>query len=79
MGATGGAPGFPVFTDPIEQGAFKTDIVAQTFRLDPLVAENLLPFGEELLVKARLLYEIPGRFGRFGRRVGHGYHGEGFG
>lgn len=40
------------------------------------MAENLLPFGEKLLVKAGLLYEIPGRFGRLGRSVGHGYHGE---
>ena len=73
----GGAPGFAVFADPIQQGAFKPDVVSQALRFDPFMAENLLPFGEKLLVKAGLLYEIPGRFGRLGRGVGHGYHGEG--
>jgi hypothetical protein len=64
-----------MFTNPVEQGAFETDVVTEAFGLDPLMAKNLFPFGEELLVKARLLYEIPGLFGRFGRSIGHGYHG----
>ena len=76
LGATRRTPRFAVFTNPVEKGAFESDIVTEALGLDPLVAKNLLPFGEELLVKARLLYEIPGRFGRFGRSIGHSYHGD---
>jgi len=65
-----------VFANPVEEGALETDVMAEALGLDPFVAKDFFPFGEELLVKARLLYEIPGRFGRFGRSIGHGYHGE---
>jgi len=40
-----------VFDDPIREGALKTDIVARLLGLDPLVLENLLPFGLKLAVK----------------------------
>jgi len=65
-----------VFTDPIQERSFESDIVSEPLGFDPLVSENLLPLREEFLVKAGLLYEVPGRFGRFKGGVGHGYHGE---
>ncbi len=77
--ATGGAPGFAMLANPVEQGAFETDVMAEAFGLDPFVAEDLFPLSEEFLIKTGLLYEVPGRFGRFEGSVGHGYHGDGLG
>ncbi|MGC4074367.1 MAG: hypothetical protein QM760_18020 [Nibricoccus sp.] len=67
-----------MFANPVQQSALKADIMTEALGLDPLVAKDLLPLGKELLVKARLLYEIPGRFGGFGRSIGHSYHGDVF-
>ncbi len=55
-----------MFADPIEQGAFEADIVAQAFGFNPFVTEDLLSFGEKLLVKTGLLYEVARGFGRMG-------------
>jgi hypothetical protein len=68
-----------VLTDPVEKRALEADVVTESLRLYPFVAKDLLPLGEKLLIKARLLYEVPGRFGRLGGSIGHGYHGEGLG
>jgi hypothetical protein len=58
LGTTGGAPGFAVFSDPIEQGAFEAYVMTEAFGLDPLVSQDFLPLSEELLVKAGLLYKV---------------------
>jgi hypothetical protein len=58
LGATSGAPGFAVLSDPIEQSAFEADVMAETLGLDPLMSQDLLPLREELLVKAGLLYKV---------------------
>jgi hypothetical protein len=39
------APGRPVFQGPIKQGAFKTDVAASFFALDPFVTKDLFAFG----------------------------------
>jgi hypothetical protein len=77
LGAAGGAPSLAMLADPIEKRALEADVVAETFGLDPFMAKDLLPLGEKLLVKAGLLYEVPGGFRRLGGSVGHGYHGKG--
>ncbi|MDO8540906.1 MAG: hypothetical protein Q7S40_10765 [Opitutaceae bacterium] len=33
----GGPPAFAMLPNPIEQGAFETDVIPQTLRLEPLV------------------------------------------
>ena len=38
-------PSRPVFQNPIEQGAFKTYVVANPLALDPFVTKDLLAFG----------------------------------
>jgi hypothetical protein len=38
-------PSRPVFHNPIEQGTFKTYIVANLLALDPFVTKDLLAFG----------------------------------
>ena len=48
-----------MLANPIEQGAFETDVVAQSFRLEPLVLQDFFPFGQELLVEAGLFNELP--------------------
>src|SRR3954466_15578425 len=47
----------PVFYDPVEQGLFKADVFAGLFAFDPLVLQNFFAFGQELLVKRRVLHE----------------------
>ena len=58
LGPVSGAPAVAVLADPVQQGALKTDVVAKTFRLNPLVLQDLLPLGEEFLVQAGLFDEI---------------------
>ena len=41
------APGRSVFQDPINQGAFKTDVVTSFLALDPFVRKDLLAFGAQ--------------------------------
>jgi len=77
LGTPGGAPGLAMLADPVEKRAFEADIVTEALGFYPLMAKDFLPFGEKLLVKARLLYEVPGGFRRLGGSVGHGYHGKG--
>ena len=40
---------------PVRQGAVKSDVVPGFFRLDPLVPQDFVPFGEEILVQGRVL------------------------
>ena len=66
-----------MFTNPVEQGAFETDIVAEPFRLDPFVPEDFLPFRQEFLIETRLLHEFTGRTVGLVRTGGmHGDHGK---
>ena len=44
--------------DPIEQRPFKTNVVADFLALQPLMAEDLLTLGQELLVQQGLPYEF---------------------
>jgi hypothetical protein len=53
--AARGAPAVAVLADPVEQGAFETDVVAEPLGLEPLVLQDLLPLGQEFLVEAGLL------------------------
>jgi hypothetical protein len=55
------APAFAMLTDPIEQCALEPDIVAESFGLEPLVFQDLFPFGEEFLIQTGLFYELPRR------------------
>lgn len=61
-----------MLADPIEQGAFETDVVAEPLGLDPLVLQDLLPLGEKFLVEVRLFDELLAAFGLAGDRCGHG-------
>ena len=47
----GFAPRSTVFDDPIRQSPLETDVVAGLFRLNPLVAENLLPLRLKFTIK----------------------------
>jgi hypothetical protein len=38
-------PTGPVFHDPIQQGAFKSDVTAGFLTLNPFVPQDFLPFG----------------------------------
>ena len=62
--APGGAPALAVLANPVEQCTFEPDIISQPLRLEPLVLQDLFPFGEELLIKAGLFHKLPG-----GRRL----------
>jgi len=55
---TSRTPTFAVFANPIEQRAFKSNIVAQALGFEPLVLQNFLPLGEELLIQVGLLDEL---------------------
>jgi hypothetical protein len=66
-----------VFANPVEEGALEAYVMAESFGLQPLVLQDFLTLGEELLVEARLLHEFPGRL--FGLRVTgrmHSDHGD---
>ncbi len=52
------SPSRTVLHNPIKQSAFETDIVTGLLALNPLVPKNFLPFGQKLLVKNGVLYEI---------------------
>lgn len=56
-----------MFHDPVEESFFKSDIVAGLLTLDPLVTEDLFPFGEKFLVEQGLA----NKFGRFISRRAH--------
>src|SRR6266550_3827822 len=52
------APLGAVFDNPIGQRAFKADVVANFFGLNPLVLENLLPLGLKLAIETGILHKI---------------------
>ena len=47
----GAAPSGAMVGDPVDQGGVEADVITDLFREQPLVAEDLLPFREILLVK----------------------------
>jgi hypothetical protein len=57
-GLTGFAPLGAVFDDPVREGAFKPDVMAGLFRLDPLVPEDFLAFRLEFAVERGVLEQI---------------------
>lgn len=59
--SSGGAPALAMFSNPIEQGPFETDIVTETFGFQPLVFQDLFSFGEKFLIQAGLFHELAGR------------------
>jgi hypothetical protein len=46
-----------MFHDPIEQGFFKADVFASFFAFDPLMLQDFLTLGDELLVEHGVLNE----------------------
>ena len=49
-------PDRAVFDDPIDQGAFKADVVASFLALDPFMPQDLVAFSQELLIEHRVLH-----------------------
>lgn len=47
-----------MFYDPIEQRLFETNVVTGLFTFDPLVTEDFLTLGEELLIKQGFSDEV---------------------
>ena len=45
------SPSRTMFFYPIQEGAFKTDVAADLFAFDVLMPQDLVAFGQELLVK----------------------------
>jgi hypothetical protein len=62
-----------VFHNPIEKSSLKSDIVTDLFALNPFVAQYLLAFGQELLIKHRILDQIRGIFLRGFHEVLHDF------
>ena len=56
-----GSPALAMFSYPIEQRSFETDIVTETFGFQPFVFQDLFSFGEEFLIQAGLFHELAGR------------------
>ena len=59
--STGGSPALAVLANPVEQRAFKADVVAEPFRFYPLVLQDFLTFGEKFLIQAGLFHKLAGR------------------
>lgn len=49
--ATSGSPLLPMLADPVEKSLFKANIGTDLLGFDPLMAQDFIPFGEELFVK----------------------------
>jgi len=62
-----------MFHNPIEERSFESDIVTDFFALNPFVAQDLLAFGQELLIKHRILDQICGIFLRGFHEVLHDF------
>ena len=52
------APLGAMLNDPVRQGPLEADVMSGFFRLDPLVLENLLPFGLELTIKIGVFHQV---------------------
>src|SRR5437762_712667 len=52
------APFGPMFDDPIGEGTLEAYIVAEFLGFDPLMLEDLFPFGLELAVQRRVPHQI---------------------
>jgi hypothetical protein len=61
-----------MFANPIEEGAFETDVIPLFLGLNPLVSKNFFTFGQKLLVEGRTLGKSLLRSGFWGRG-GHIY------
>lgn len=61
MLATRGAPTFAMLANPVQERSFKTDVVAEAFRLQPFVLQDLFAFGEKFLIQTGLFHELAGR------------------
>ncbi len=44
--------------DPIEQRSLKPNIVPNLFAFNPLMAKDLFPFRQKLLVQGRIFYQF---------------------
>lgn len=62
MGALGLLSGFApfstVFEDPVGEGVFEADIVADFFRLQPFMPQDFLPLGLEFAVQRGVPYQV---------------------
>src|SRR5436190_18825369 len=67
-----GAPLGAMFDNPVKKRLLETDIVARLFALNPLMPEDFLPLGKELLIEERLLNEVCGFFGGIAHSSTHG-------
>lgn len=56
---TCGAPALAMLANPIEQCAFKADVVTEPLRFEPFVLQDLFAFGEEFLIQTGLFHELP--------------------
>src|ERR1700722_17336169 len=54
------APSRPVFYNPINQGTFKTYVVASFLAFNPFVTKDLSAFGQKFFIKGRIAYPFCG-------------------
>ncbi|MDB6173633.1 MAG: hypothetical protein JWL59_2944 [Chthoniobacteraceae bacterium] len=47
-----------MFDNPVQQRLLKADVVPRFFALDPFVAKDLFPLGEELLIEQGFLDQV---------------------
>ena len=52
------APCGTVLDDPVEQGAFVTDVCATLLAFEPFVPQDFLALGEKRAVKRRVFHEV---------------------
>lgn len=57
--ASVGAPAIAVIADPVQQRMFKSHVMTGLFRLKPFVTKDLFTFGQEFLIEAGSLHQIP--------------------
>jgi hypothetical protein len=71
FGNLGRSPLGTVMEHPIDQGRFKTDIMTGFFAFQPLVSQDFIALGEELLVEGRFLQKGVFLRGFWHRGVGY--------
>jgi hypothetical protein len=67
MLAAGSSPTFAMLANPVEQGAFKSDVVSQSLRFQPFVFQDFFPLRQKFLIKTGLFHKLPGRRGLLSR------------
>ena len=50
-----------MLADPVKQRVLEADVLPKPLRFNPFVPENLLPFGQKLLIKTGLLHKLARR------------------